>query len=320
MRFSQSAKNPFPSPVFLAAVPLILVAGCSALHAPTPAGVLPTATGTPVPSLTAFPATGTSVSPTATVTPPPTPTPPPGCAQTRGRMETDSIVTELQPWPVDLLVYLPPCYDPARFPGYPLLILLHGQTYTNDQWDRDGADEAADRLIADRAIPPLIIIMPNEAHAEQLPQKSNFDEVVAQAVLPWAESRYAVCPDRRCRAVGGISRGAGWAVHIGFQRPELFGSVGAHSYPVFFGDIEALQSWIAATPIAGLPRFYLDMGDGDLPEYIAANREFRTELTRLGVPFEWHADSGGHNDAYWSAHAEEYLIWYARAWAGLERQ
>jgi enterochelin esterase-like enzyme len=229
-------------------------------------------------------------------------------------MELDTLETDLQPWPVDLRVFLPACYDPGRDPGYPLLIILHGQTYTYDQWDRDGLDEAADRLTAAGEIPPLIIVMPNEAHSEVLPQKSNFDAVVAEAVLPWIEAQYNLRPGRLYHAVGGISRGAGWAVHIGFQRPELFGSVGAHSYPVFFGDIEAVQRWTAGTPIADLPRFYLDMGEDDLPEYIAANREFRDELTRLGIPFEWHWNSGGHDDAYWSAHVEKYLLWYAQTW------
>jgi enterochelin esterase-like enzyme len=231
-------------------------------------------------------------------------------------MESASITTELQPWPVDLRIYLPACYDSTRNPGYPLLILLHGQTYTNDQWDRDGMDEAADRLISAGIVPPVIIVMPSEAHSERLPQKSNFDAVVADAVLPWIEAQYPPCPGRACRAIGGISRGAGWAVRIGLMRPELFGSIGAHSYPPFVGDTGKVKQWVAGTAVGDLPRFYLDMGDGDMPAYRTANREFRDELTRLGIPFEWHGNTGGHNDAYWSAHVEEYLLWYAQSWSG----
>jgi enterochelin esterase-like enzyme len=277
---------------------------------PTPAAATRTVTASATHTHTAVP-------PTFTVEPPPTATPTPGCAQTRSRMEEASIATTLQPWPVAVRVFLPPCYDPDRIPGYPLLVLLHGQTYTNDQWDRDGMDEAADRLTAAGIIRPLIIVMPAEAHSERLPQKSNFDAVVAGSVLPWIDAQFNTCPDRSCRAVGGISRGASWAVRIGFLHPPLFGSIGAHSYPPFVGDTDAVKRWIAGAAIGDLPRFYLDMGDHDLPEYITANREFRAELTRLGIPLEWHENAGGHNDAYWSAHVEEYLLWYSQSWAGL---
>jgi enterochelin esterase-like enzyme len=257
--------------------------------------------------------------PTPTANPSITPNPTRLCGETQGVMERDTVPTDRQPWPVDLRVFLPPCYDSEREPGYPLLIILHGQIYTFDQWDRDGLDEAAYRLTAAGAVEPMILVMPNESQTERPPNEANFDEVVAGAVLPWIEARYNICADRFCRAVGGLSRGAGWAVRIGFRRPELFGSVGAHSYPPSGRDLFALSEWVEAVPTEDLPRFYLDMGDRDWPEFVAANRDFRTEMTRLGIPFEWHWNAGGHDDAYWSAHVEEYLLWYAQAWAGLTR-
>jgi enterochelin esterase-like enzyme len=251
-----------------------------------------------------------------TSSPSPTKTPPWGCAETKGKMELATLETTLQPWPVDVRVFLPPCYDPKRDPGYPLLILLHGQSYTNDQWDRDGMDEAADRLTSAGTIRPMILAMPNESHSERSPVKSNFDAVVANAVLPWIDGKYNTRAERFCRAVGGISRGAGWAMRIGFLRPSLFGSIGAHSYPPFTGDTFALQGWMSNVAVGDLPRFYLDMGGRDRSEYIKANQEIRDEMTRLGIPHQWQWNTGGHDDAYWSAHVEEYLRWYAQAWAG----
>lgn len=239
------------------------------------------------------------------------------CMELEGTMTTAQITTGLQQWPVDLRIYLPPCYDPQKAGGYPLLILLHGQTFTNDQWDRDGVDENADRLIAAGEIRPLIIVLPNESHTERDPSVSNFDMVVADAVLPWIDSHHNTCTERICRAAGGISRGAGWAVHIGFLHPELFGSIGAHSLPPFIGDTNRLKGWLTGVKTEDLPRFYLDMGDHDYPGFIKANSDFRTAMTELGVPYEWHWNTGGHNNAYWSAHVEDYLRWYNQAWADL---
>jgi enterochelin esterase-like enzyme len=66
-----------------------------------------------------------------------------------------------------------------------------------------------------------------------------------------------------------------------------------------------------------LPRFYLDMGDHDYPGFIEANHQFRAAMTELGVPYEWHWNTGGHTDSYWSAHVEDYLHWYNQAWADI---
>jgi enterochelin esterase-like enzyme len=296
---------------------LFLATGCSTPKAAT----VPAASGEPV--ATEKPTQAAAVASAATFTPTDEPsttetaTPPWGCSQAKGTLEMATMETDLQKWPVDMRVFLPPCYDPARRPGYPLLIIIHGQTYNYDQWDRDGMDEAADRLTAAGTIQPMIIVMPNEADTERDPQQSNFDEVVADAVLPWVDGHYNTCTERFCRAVGGLSRGATWAMHIGMLKPELFGSIGAHSFTPFIGDVYRLKYWLMNTDVKDLPRFYLDMGSEDRPEHIAAINQYRAEMDRLGIAYEWHWNSGGHDDAYWSAHVEEYLLWYAEAWSDL---
>jgi enterochelin esterase-like enzyme len=224
------------------------------------------------------------------------------------------LTTHLQPWPIAMRIYMPPCYDPQRAGGYPLLILLHGQGYTFDQWDRDGIVAAADRLITAGEIAPLVIVMPNEFDSLSDPAGSHFDQVIAEAVLPWVEEHYQTCAKRECRAIGGISRGATWAVHIGFQRPDLFAAVGAHSFTPFIGDVYRLKYWLNSIAPAAPPRFYLDMGAADQPLHLEAIDQFREEMTNFGVGYEWHLNAGGYDDAYWSAHAEEYLRWYGEEW------
>jgi enterochelin esterase-like enzyme len=295
---------------------LFLAAGCSAPQAAT-APVAPPTSLAAEETAPALITDAPAVSPTPTAAPAATATPPWGCGEAKGTLEMKTLETDLQPWPVDMRVFLPPCYDPAREPGYPLLIIIHGQTYNYDQWDRDGMDEAADRLTAAGTIQPMIIVMPNEFNTERDPQQSNFDEVVADAVLPWVDGHYNTCTERFCRAVGGLSRGATWAVHIGMLKPALFGSIGAHSFTPFIGDVYRLKYWLINIDVKDLPRFYLDMGSEDKPEHIAAINQYRAEMDRLGIAYEWHWNSGGHDDAYWSAHVEEYLLWYAEAWSDL---
>jgi enterochelin esterase-like enzyme len=307
----------------LIAVPCILLLAACSSPAARVAGVTGAAA---TPSATvAVPA----ATPEPTAAPTETATPPWGCDEPKGTMVLTGISPEevsmmsyeqgldLTLWPVAMRVYLPPCYDPGRERGYPLLIMIHGQTYNYDQWDRDGMDEKADELISAGQIQPLIIAMPNEYNTDRDPKESDFDRVVIYAALPWLDGHYHTCTERFCRAVGGLSRGATWAVHIGFLHPEVFGSIGAHSFTPFIGDVYNLKYWMMHTTVQALPRFYLDMGSGDKPEHIEAIDEYRAEMDRLGIPYEWHWNTGGHDDAYWSAHVGDYLRWYSAAWKDL---
>jgi enterochelin esterase-like enzyme len=253
-----------------------------------------------------------------TVAPPPTPseTPPPaGCPETHGRIEVTQLTTSLVTGPLEVRVYFPPCYDPDPDDPYPVLVMIHGQTYTADQWDRLGLDEAADAAIVAGESRPFMIFMPLEAHTERDPEVSNFDVVVTDALLPWIDANYPACQERACRAVGGLSRGATWAVHIGFLRPELFGSIGAHSLTPFFGDVYRLPYWLMRTSLDELPRFYLDMGEDDW--FTEALAEYRAAMTEHQIDFEWHPDAGTHDEAYWGSHVDEYIHWYVSGWPPL---
>jgi enterochelin esterase-like enzyme len=276
-----------------------------------------TDTATPSPS----PAPISTVSSTSNSTSSPSPatrTPPPlACFQTGGQIESGELRAELLRLPLEFRVYLPPCYREQPDRRYPVLYLIHGQSYNDDQWDRLGADETADDLIAAGEVPPFIIVMPRDRVWSQ-PTEDPFGQAVAEVLLPWIDENYRTRPERASRAVGGLSRGAGWAVHLGLSRWELFGAIGAHSLPVFWTDLPHLRAWLDAIPIEELPRLYLDLGDKDRPQISRSAIWFEALLTEENIPHEWHLYSGYHEEAYWESHVEEYLRWYARGWQGLE--
>ncbi len=213
-------------------------------------------------------------------------------------------------------IYYPPCYNPQPESPYPLLVMIHGQTFNDDQWDRLGLDEAADSLILAGESRPFLVFMPLEENTDRDPEDSNFDQVVAEALLPWIEASFPVCRERACRAVGGLSRGATWAVHLGFLRPELFGSIGAHSLTPFYGDVYRLPFWLKRVDLGDLPRFYLDMGEDDW--FMEALTQFREAMSKHNVPYEWHLNPGRHEEAYWSSHVLDYLRWYSSGWTSTE--
>jgi enterochelin esterase-like enzyme len=217
------------------------------------------------------------------------------------------------PDPIQFRVYIPPCYNhqPDRY--YPVLYLIHGQTYNDDQWDRLGVDEMADVLIASREISPLIIVMPREDERSTPPPENLFGDALIFDLLPFIDTEYRTIPDRQYRAIGGLSRGGNWAVHIGLSYWGFFGQIGAHSTPTFVTDGPAvIREWLAEIPADELPRISLDAGEDDI--WLRFTLQFEKVLNQENIPHEWNLYSGQHDEEYWSSHIEQYLRWYTQDW------
>jgi enterochelin esterase-like enzyme len=213
--------------------------------------------------------------------------------------------------PQEFRVYLPPCYDEKTDERYPVLYLLHGQTYTDDQWVRLGAVDAAEKLIRSGQARPFIIVFPDDRYWN-LPPGPGFGQRLADELIPHIDSTYRTLPDRKHRAIGGLSRGAGWALRLGLTEWKLFGAIGLHSLAVLQGDASDIEEWLKAIPPSARPQVFMDIGDND-PE-ISMARRVESQLNEYGLAHEWYLYGGAHTEDYWSAHVEEYIRWYAKGW------
>lgn len=235
------------------------------------------------------------------------------CQKAGGEMIITSLRTELLPLPLDYRVYLPPCYKQDFRRKYPVLLLVHGQSYTDDQWDRLGADETLDSLLAAGEISPFIIVMPRDRYGGQ-PTENNFARVVVEELFPLLEKRYRILDDRQYHAVGGLSRGAGWAIHLGIFYWQKFGIIGAHSPAVFHTDAQQMRTWLDKIPAGKHPMVYMDIGQRDRPEILESANWFERVLDEKDVPHQWRLFSGFHSEEYWRSHMKQYLRWYAKNW------
>jgi enterochelin esterase-like enzyme len=191
-------------------------------------------------------------------------------------------------------VYLPPGALPrGSGGGYPTLYLLHGAGADESQWPAIGVTDAADRLIADGSIPPLVIVMP-DIDAD--------GQAVLDAVVPWAEAHLPVVPDAAHRAIGGISRGGATALRLASARPYRFSRVGGHSPAVPDGGALAQKLAAWGGPV------WLDVGTHDsLKQRVGL---LSSTLEGDGTVAQFHLYDGGHNRDYWGAHVEDYLRFY----------
>ena len=114
----------------------------------------------------------------------------------------------------------------------------------------------------------------------------------------------------------GISRGAGWALRIGLQHPELFQAIGLHSPAVLVPDEFLIPEWLEQIPIESMPALWIDIGDRDplrfsIPELTALFDE-------ADVPYVLKSFPGEHTESYWVDHVADYLRWYVSGWLDLE--
>lgn len=300
------------STIIFTTVACLMLAGCQAkplaeitIDSPTainePATTLLIATEehakTPLSTLT----TNLELTPTSVV-----------CDQPAGSISTEGMTSAIMGENLTYKIYLPPCYDPAYPEGYPVLYLLHGQIMNESFFLDMGMHQQADALITQRLASPFLIVMPVEKYYLQDLSESVYPRVIAEELVPLIDQKYPTCTERECRAIGGISRGAAWAVHITFSYRNLFAYVGAHSPAVFSADIVRIPFLLRDYPDAGIPTIYIDSGNQDA--YLQSAKDLEAVLMQYGVPHEWHENIGIHNFEYWLAHAAEYMQWYASHW------
>lgn len=234
------------------------------------------------------------------------------CFPAGGRIETTKLVTPLLALPMEVRVYLPPCYEEEQpQQNYPVLYLIHGQSYTEDQWDRLGADDIAGKLITNGEIHPFLIVMPRDRIWKD-PDESKFGQAVVEVLIPWVDKTFRTIPDRQHRAIGGLSRGGAWAVHLGLSHWQLFGAIGGHSAFYFNSDTHNIRTWLKAIPPESIPRIFLDIGDRDYLD--VPNSKLENLLVEYSIPHEWYLFPGRHEEIYWERHIEQYIRWYAAGW------
>ncbi len=143
--------------------------------------------------------------------------------------------------PRDLYVYLPPGYDPSV--AYPLIVFLHGADVDEHHFLDPGDLKQLDRLMSRGEIPPAVIAAPDgtyegvnrltSTHSLWVNGRGGrFEDHVVAEVVPFVTRAYSILPDRRGRAVLGVSAGGFGAMGMALKHRDVFGAVATLAGPV----------------------------------------------------------------------------------------
>jgi enterochelin esterase-like enzyme len=302
----------------------VMIAACEPLaYKPSPVAVIitnePTLTPTAPPSPT----------PTLTFTPSPSPTPfeptatPFPCTEESGEfIDIDDNRSEIAEENLRYRVYVPPCFFSTQ-KRFPVVYLLHGLSFREEQWEDLGIHEALDQGIRLGVLPPMLLVMPYMGQIGQVnsfPPEPSYERVILEELMPDIEQNFCTIENREHRAIGGISRGGFWAYSIAMRHPDIFGIVGGHS-AYFPNDINEIPPSNNPLELAlnsafvqeGNLRMYLDNGAGDSSG--PSQQLFSNRLTQRNIAHTYVVHPvGEHDNDYWSAHVSEYLSFYGSDW------
>ena len=162
-----------------------------------------------------------------------------------------------------LRVWVPPGYSAPENQGrqYPVFYLNDGQNlfdpataYIGIDWQ---ADEAADRLIREGRIPPLIIVGIDNAQKERpreylpyrsfhppimRPQGKRYPDFLLSEVMPFIYQRYRIARGPENTGLGGSSLGAIISLYTALDQPGVFGRLLLESPSLFISNRPLLKS------------------------------------------------------------------------------
>ena len=128
------------------------------------------------------------------------------------------------------------------------------------------ADEAADRLIRDGKIPPLIIVGIDNAQKDRpkeylpyrsfhppvmRPQGKRYPEFLLNEVMPFVYQHYRIARGPENTGLGGSSLGAIISLFTAMDRPGIFGRLLLESPSLFISNRQLIEIEPGFSPMAG---------------------------------------------------------------------
>jgi S-formylglutathione hydrolase len=161
----------------------------------------------------------------------------------------------------NVIVYLPPGYDQQKKTRYPAVYLLHGYGANiegNKGWLRDDGAmfEAISRLITEKKISPMIIVMPDGANRfggsmyTNSVTTGNWEDYITRELVALIDKNYRTIAKSESRGIAGTSMGGYGALKIAMKHADVFGAVYGNSSCCLVMPPAASESAAAAAKLA----------------------------------------------------------------------
>lgn len=252
------------------------------------------------------------------------------------KVQTLSLNSKLMSREMLYRVILPDGYSALkqRTPnGYPVVYLLHGLTGHFNNW----TDKT--KIVEYSKAYGFIIVTPEGGNGWYTDSVSvpndKYESYIIRELVPEIDKKFRTIPDRKSRAIAGLSMGGYGALKFGIKYPEMFSLVGSFSGALgvatftendrnadfmktlnaIYGaagsetrkanDLFGLVRALKPEKTKSLPFLYIDCGIEDF--LFQNNRDFIALLLEKKVPHEFRQLPGAHNWTYWDSQVKEFM-------------
>lgn len=227
-----------------------------------------------------------------------------------------------------MTVYTPAGYETSG-KRYPVFYLLHGIGGDEEAWITQGrTSQVLDNLIAQGKAQPMIVVMTNgniAMEAAPLETSTGYNvptmslpktmegsfETAFPEIVKFIDKTYRTIPQKRSRAIAGLSMGGFHSKFISQNNPDMFNYIGlfsaaigvtdANISPIYQDNDKKLATLFSKKPAL----YWIGIGNEDF--LFKNNTDYRKFLDEHGYKYTYMETGGGHIWRNWRIYLTEFV-------------
>ena len=227
-----------------------------------------------------------------------------------------------------MTVYTPAGYETSG-KRYPVFYLLHGIGGDEEAWITQGRTaQVLDNLIAQGKAQPMIVVMTNgniAMEAAPLETSTGYNvpsmglpktmegsfETAFPEIVKFIDKTYRTIPQKRSRAIAGLSMGGFHSKFISQNNPDMFNYIGlfsaaigvtdANISPIYQDNDKKLATLFSKKPAL----YWIGIGNEDF--LFNNNTDYRKFLDEHNYPYTYMETGGGHIWRNWRIYLTEFV-------------
>ncbi|SFG29694.1 S-formylglutathione hydrolase FrmB [Prevotella sp. KH2C16] len=248
-----------------------------------------------------------------------------------GKVDTVLVHSDVMNKDIKAIVVTPTPSRKARNVHYPVVYLLHGASANCKYYlekVKPTLPEIADRL-------GFIFVTPDALNSWYFdsPVRKNYkyETFMSSELVSYIDSAYNTIPEKKGRAITGLSMGGHGALYLAFRHKEVYGACGSMSggvdirpfprnweLPYDLGEYAShKKNWDANTVVNQIDRIedgdlsiIIDCGEGDF--FLEVNKSLHERLLGRKISHDFTTRPGEHNSAYWENSLDYQLLFFKK--------
>lgn len=246
-----------------------------------------------------------------------------------GTVDTILVYSKAMKKDIKCVVIKPAGY--AQLEKLPVVYLLHGYSGNYAGWIKEAPQLArrVDEL-------NILIVCPDAGYGSwyfdsPIDSAVRYETFMIKELVPYIDAQYKTNPNRKFRAISGLSMGGHGALYLAIRHKELFSAAGSMAGGVDFrpfpknwdlvkqlGDTSCcIANWdknvvmnVSDRLRPGDLQLFFDCGLDDF--FLPVNRALHQKLMAQKIDHDYTERPGGHNKAYWGSAVDYHLLFFRK--------